>query len=107
MQNTTLLGVFLTALILTTTAASAQTTLKVDGSTGAMPLVVALGKAYEAKTPSLNIEIGKGLDSKARIEALNAGRIDVAVASHGLKIDELARKGMKAYAFASGKINIL
>jgi phosphate transport system substrate-binding protein len=94
MQNTTLFGIFLTALILTTTAVSAQTTFKVDGSTGAMPLVVALGKAYEAKTPNLVVAIGKGMDSKSRIEALNAGSIDVAVASHGLKIDELTRKGM-------------
>jgi phosphate transport system substrate-binding protein len=76
------------------TAASAQTILKVDGSTGAMPLVAALAKAYEAKTPALRIEIGKGLGTKARIEALNAGTIEIAVASHGLKIDELLRQGM-------------
>jgi len=76
------------------TAASAQTLLKVDGSTGAMPLVAALAKAYEAKTPALRIEIGKGLGTKARIEALNAGTIEIAVASHGLKIDELLRQGM-------------
>jgi hypothetical protein len=40
---------------------SAQTRLKVDGSTGAMPLVAALAKAYEAKAESIQIEIGKGL----------------------------------------------
>ena len=75
------------------TAASAQT-LKIDGSTGAMPLVAALAKAYEAKTPGAKIEIGSGLGTKARIEALKAGGIDIAVASHGLKTDELARDGM-------------
>jgi phosphate transport system substrate-binding protein len=68
--------------------------MKVDGSTGAMPLVAALAKAYEAKTPSLRIEIGTGLGTKARIEALNAGSIDLAVASHGLKIDDLVKQGM-------------
>jgi len=86
--------VVLTTLMISETAASAQTTLKVDGSTGAMPLVAALAKAYEAKTPGIKIEIGSGLGTKARIEALNAGSIDVAVASHGLKIDELVKDGM-------------
>lgn len=77
-----------------TTVASAQTIVKVDGSTGAMPLVAALAKAYEAKTPGLTIEIGKGLGTKARIEALNANSIEIAVASHGLKADELTKQGM-------------
>ena len=84
----------LTTLIAMATAASAQLTLKVDGSTGAMPLVAALAKAHEANTPNLKIEIGKGLGTKARIEALSKGSIDIAVASHGLKIDELTRLGM-------------
>ena len=82
------------ALVMAATATSAQTTLKVDGSTGAMPLVAALAKAYEAKISNLKVEIGKGLGTKARIEALNAGSIDVAVASHGLKTDELVKQGM-------------
>ena len=81
-------------LTMVVTPASAQTTLKVDGSTGAMPLIAALAKAYEAKTPGFRIEIGKGLGTKSRIEALNAGTIEIAVASHGLKIDELIRQGM-------------
>lgn len=89
----TQLFVVLTALI-AATAAPAQTTLKIDGSTGAMPLVAALAKAYEAKTPGIKIEIGSGLGTKARIEALQTGNIDVAVASHGLKIDELVKDGM-------------
>jgi phosphate transport system substrate-binding protein len=86
--------IVLTTLIMTATAVPAQTTLKVDGSTGAMPLVAALAKAYEAKNPGLKIEIGTGLGTKARIEALNAGNIDVAVASHGLEIDDLLKAGM-------------
>lgn len=88
------ISIVLTTLMTTATAVSAQTTLKVDGSTGAMPLVAALAKAYEAKTPNVKIEIGKGLGTRARIEALNAGSIDVAVASHGLKIDDLVKQGM-------------
>ena len=76
------------------TASEAQTSIKIDGSTGAMPLVAALAKAYETKTPGLNIEIGKGLGTNARIDALTAGSINVAVASHGLKVDDLINAGM-------------
>jgi phosphate transport system substrate-binding protein len=76
------------------TAAPAQTTLKVDGSTGAMPLVAALAKAYESKTTGQKIEIGAGIGTKARIDALKSAAIDVAVASHGLKLDELTKDGM-------------
>lgn len=82
------------ALALTATIASAQTILKIDGSTGAMPLVAALAKAYEEKTPGTTIEIGKGLGTKARIDALKSGTINMAVASHGLKVDELVKQGM-------------
>lgn len=88
------ISIVTTTLIMTATAALAQTTLKIDGSTGAMPLVAALAKVYEAQTMGLKIEIGNGLGTKARIEALIAGGIDVAVASHGLKLDELVNSGM-------------
>ena len=73
---------------------AAADTLRVDGSTGAMPLVEALAKKYETNTPGVKIEIGKGLGTKARIDALNAGSIDIAVASHGLRIDDLLKQGM-------------
>ena len=86
--------IVMTILITTAPAVSAQTTLKVDGSTGVMPLVAALAKVYETKTPNVKIETGKGLGTKARIEALKAGSIDIAVASHGLKVDELVAQGM-------------
>lgn len=82
------------ALVLCASAASAQTTIKIDGSTGAMPLVAALAKAYEARTPGLTVDIGKGLGTKARIDALKSGGIDIAVASHGLKADELTKDRM-------------
>jgi phosphate transport system substrate-binding protein len=81
-------------LLITATAATAQTTMKIDGSTGAMPLVAALAKIYEAKTPGYKIDIGSGLGTKARIDALKSGSIDLAVASHGLNIDELMKDGM-------------
>jgi len=88
------ISIVIIMLIATATATPAQTTLKIDGSTGAMPLVAALAKAYEAKSAGLNIEIGKGLGTKARIDALKTSSIDVAVASHGLNIDDLVKAGM-------------
>ena len=72
-------------------AVAAQTTEKVviDGSTGVAPLVEALARAYREQHPGTAIEIGKGLGTKARIQALREGRIDVAMASHGLNIAEV------------------
>ena len=55
----------------------------IDGSTGMTPLVQALAKAYTDQNPAAVIEIGKGLGTKARIQALSEGRIDIAMASHG------------------------
>ncbi len=65
-----------------------------DGSTGVAPLVEALAKAYREQNPGTTIEIGKGLGPKARIVALNEGKIDIAMASHGLDIADIKRQGM-------------
>ncbi len=74
--------------------------IAIDGSTGVMPLVAALAKAYQARNPAVSIEIGKGLGTKARIQALNEGKIDIAMASHGLNIAEIERQGMKVHEIA-------
>ena len=66
----------------------------IDGSTGVTPLVEALAKAYRAANPGVDIEIGKGMGTKARIVALNEGRIDIAMASHGLDVPGLRGQGM-------------
>lgn len=88
------------ALLVAATAAPAQITLKIDGSTGAMPLVGVLAQAHAAKTPGVTFEIGKGLGTKARIEALSSGNIAIAVASHGLQIDDLVKQGMVVHEIA-------
>lgn len=72
----------------------------VDGSTGVMSLVAALGKAYEAKNPDAKVEMGKGLGPKVRFQALAEGKIDIAVASHGLTVEELTRQGMAVHEIA-------
>lgn len=66
----------------------------IDGSTGVMPLVVALAKAYREQNRDVTIDIGKGLGTKARIEALREGKIHIAMASHGLNIDSIKKQGM-------------
>lgn len=72
----------------------------VDGSTGVMPLVAALAKAYQERHPAAAVEMGKGLGTKARLEALGEGKIDIALASHGLVVDELTRRGMAVHEIA-------
>jgi len=72
----------------------------IDGSTGVTPLVAALAKAYREQNPATVIEIGKGLGTRARIEALREGKIDIAMASHGLKVDEIRQQGMAVHEIA-------
>jgi ABC-type phosphate transport system substrate-binding protein len=52
----------------------------VDGSTGVMPLVAALAKAYQERYPGAMVEMGKGMGTKARLQALEEGKIDIALA---------------------------
>ncbi len=73
----------------------------IDGSTGGMPLAAALGKAFQERNPGVTIEIGKGLGTKARIQALAEGKIDIALASHGLNISEITRQGMAVHEIAN------
>jgi phosphate transport system substrate-binding protein len=72
----------------------------IDGSTGVSPLVTALAKAYREQNPAVTVEIGKGLGTKARIKALTNGSIDIAMASHGLVVDDLVRQGMAVQEIA-------
>lgn len=71
-----------------------------DGSTGVMPLAAALAKAFQERNPPVTTEMGKGLGTKARIDALSQGKIDIAIASHGLDAAEIARRGMAVHEFA-------
>ncbi|HSE77075.1 MAG TPA: substrate-binding domain-containing protein [Alphaproteobacteria bacterium] len=92
------LAVVLSGTVMATSAA--QEAIKIDGSTGVAPLIAALAKAYQPRAPGVAIEIGGGLGGKERIEALSAGRIAIAIASHGLKVDELTRSGMAVVEIA-------
>ncbi len=83
--------------------AHGQTTerLVIDGSTGGMPLATALAKAFQERNPGVTVEMGKGLGTKARVQALAEGKIDIALASHGLNIGEITRQGMAVHEIAS------
>lgn len=85
-----------------TLGAYGQTTDKItiDGSTGVMPLAASLAKAFQAQNPGVTIELGKGLGTKARLQALAEGKIDIALASHGLDVNEITRQGMAAHEIA-------
>lgn len=81
-------------------AAPASEKIVVDGSTGVMPLAAALARAYEERHPGAAVQMGQGLGTKARLQALEEGRIDIALASHGLVVEELTRRGMVAHEIA-------
>jgi phosphate transport system substrate-binding protein len=79
--------------------AGAQQRILVDGSTGTAPLVDALGKAFAAKS-HVAVEVGKGLGTKARFDALSGGTIDIAMASHGLNVAQVTGMGMTVHRIA-------
>jgi phosphate transport system substrate-binding protein len=79
--------------------AAAQQRIAIDGSTGTAPLVEALGKAFTAKS-GIAVDVGKGLGTKARFEALSSGKINIAMASHGLNIADVTKRGMSVHRIA-------
>jgi phosphate transport system substrate-binding protein len=66
-----------------------------------MPLAAALAKAFQERNPNVTIEIGKGLGTRPRIQALAEGKIDIALASHGLNIGDITRQGMAVHEIAN------
>ena len=71
-----------------------------DGSTGVMPLASALAKAFQVKFPGAAFEFGTGLGTGKRFQALAAGKIDIALASHGLRVEDLTKQGMIVHEIA-------
>ncbi len=72
----------------------------IDGSTGVMPLAAALVEAFQERNPGVTIEMGQGLGTGARLKALAEGRIDIALASHGVNLDDITRQGMSVHEIA-------
>lgn len=95
-MGTLMLGLVLAA----PSPAAGSERIVVDGSTGVMPLVAVLAKAYRERYPAAVVEMGQGLGTRARLQALAEGKIDIALASHGLVADELTRRGMAVHEIA-------
>ena len=80
--------------------ATAQTVLRIDGSPGVQPLVEALAREYGDAHRAVPITFGRGLGSRARIDSLAAGTIDMAMASHGVDTAALRARGIVAHEIA-------
>ena len=72
----------------------------VDGSNGVMPLVAALAEAYGERQSAVTVEIGGGMGTRERLQALATGKIDIAMASHGIDAEEISRQGMVVHGIA-------
>jgi len=75
-----------------------------DGSSGMLPLATALATAYQQRAADPQIEVGKGLGTGARLQALTEGKIQIALASHGIKPEDVQKGNLKVIEMAKGAI---
>lgn len=78
--------------------------VRVDGSAGVIPLVAELARAYSNTGTRDSIAMGGGLGSRARLDSLASGAIDIALASHGLDPEDLSARGLTAREIAQGAV---
>jgi phosphate transport system substrate-binding protein len=64
------------------------------------PLVEALARSWAPAAGGAAVRFGEGLGSSARVEALERGAIDVAMASHGIDTAQLRARGLVAHEIA-------
>ena len=81
-------------------AKSEPAVLRIDGSNGVRPLAAALLEAFAKAHPEIEVTLGEGMGSSDRLDALAAGEIDIATASHGLDAADLAERELVPYRFA-------
>ena len=74
--------------------------VRFDGSAGVAPLVTALAAEYRTRNPRATLDIATGLGSSARIQAVADGRIDVAMASHGIDVAAIRTRGLEVHEIA-------
>ena len=77
--------------------------VRIDGSNGVIPLATALAAEHQRSSPVV-LEIGKGLGSAERMQAVEDGRIDIALASHGIDRAALSRRGLSVHEFAKSAV---
>jgi phosphate transport system substrate-binding protein len=75
-----------------------------DGSSGMLPLAKALASAYQQRSSDPQVQIGDGLGTGARLQALSEGRIQVALASHGIKPEDVQKGNLRILEAAKGAI---
>lgn len=81
-----------------------QERIVLDGSSGMLPLAQALAKAYREQPGDPGVDLGKGLGTAARLQALAEGKIHVALASHGIKPEDVRKANLKVIEVAKGAI---
>lgn len=74
--------------------------LVLDGSTGMLPLAKALAAAYRQQSTDPHLEFGKGLGAGERLRAVADGKIQIALASHGVNPEELRKGKLKLVTVA-------
>ena len=75
-----------------------------DGSSGMLPLAKALASAYQQRSSDPQVEIGNGLGTGARLRALAEGKIQIALASHGIKPEDVQKGNLRIIEVAKGAI---
>lgn len=69
-----------------------------------LPLAKALVTAYQQQSSDPVVETGKGLGTGARFRALDDGTIQIALASHGIKPEDVQKGNLKVIEVAKGAI---
>jgi phosphate transport system substrate-binding protein len=59
-----------------------------------------LRNALREQSEDIDVALGAGLSSPARLDALSSGAIDIALASHGLEAKDLGARGLTAHRIA-------
>lgn len=91
-------------LVLMALPAWSQEKIVLDGSSGMLPLAKALATAYQKKFSDPQVELGKGLGTGARLRALSEEKIQIALASHGIKPEDIQKGNLKVIEVAKGAI---
>ena len=89
---------------LVSSLASGAEQIVLDGSSGMLPLAKALASAYQQRSSDPQVEIGKGLGTGERLRALAEEKIQIALASHGIKPEDVQKGNLKVIEVAKGAI---
>lgn len=80
--------------------ANAAQSITIDGSTGVKPLIESLAQVFQKTSQAVQIKIGPGLKPNLRLQALLDEKIDIAMASHGIDIEQISARGFKVHKIA-------